>query len=673
MGIEYEKKSSSKIFKIDFDMKDYKDILPNWNEYLKHDEIINATEFEKGNIDNCIWQKYKPSISEIGSQEYRQREARRILKTGAWVVIKSEICWLPPSYYFALQYGKTGGIDMQFRLKRLKHVYFKLRARNNAQCKGTFTVKNRQDGETSMAISDAFWETFEMEDGQIGIQSKTREDAINPCWKTLQTLWMNLPTWLKDDLCSDFASGKNIAETMKFMRDADERDGISARNVLLAYYPSVYNAMDGKNQVKKAILDEVLKWINCNFGDTLNNYSKFIMPGFERRGMFDIFSSPPEKDCQSYRDGYELWLKSDPNDIEENGTTKSRIHRYYSNPLEGIQGAYDRFGDADPEIIYDWIMKERDAQPKSKKLEEIRGFPLNDEEIWGSMETTDFWDNSKGIEARKVYLIGTRFKNDATKEPKVVYGNLEWEDGIPDTNPVFRQSDKENFDVKDARFCFSFMPQNREALKNIFIPPSYVENCLGIDSVDKRYPGKRASNVAMVNHKFRDLFGTGIVKCPTMIYSNRPTPVEISYEDAIKAMIFNRSMVQVESLNLNIVNWMEDRGYIKWVLSKIGEGKDSVRKGDAPSGKSAFIDEIVGLINAITNVPLPNSGEPYLLEKNWHYELLEDVSVFNKKDTHKNDLSMAWGQSLLGCAKILHERAKKPSRVNDSVLNFLLN
>lgn len=672
MGIEYERKSESKIFNIDFDMTDYKDIIPNWREYVKEDEIINLDQFEKGNIDNCIWHKQILTAKELTSTELRAREARRILKTGIWIAIKEEFCWLPPQYYFALNYGKSGGGDMQFRLKRLKHVYFKIRARNNPQCKGTFTLKNRQDGETSMAMSDAFWETFEMEDSQIGIQSKTREDAVNPCWKTLQTLWMNLPRWLKDDLCSDFASGKNIAETMKFMRDADESKGISARNVLLAYYPSVYNAMDGKNSVGRCVLDEVLKWVNCNFGDTLNNYSKFIMPGFERRGMFDIFSSPPEKDCQSFRDGYELWLKSDTNDMQENGTTKSRIHRYYSNPLEGIQGAYDKYGDADPQKIYDWIMKERAGQPKSKLLEEIRGFPLNEQEIWGSMESSDFWDNAKGIEKRKVYLLGTRFKNEETKEPKTVYGNLEWEDGVPDTNVVFRQSEKEEFDAKDARFCFSFMPQNREQLKDIFTPPSYIESCLGIDSVDKRYPGKRASNVAMVNHKFRDIFNTGIVKCPTMIYSHRPTPVEIAYEDAIKAMVFNRSLVQVESLNLNIVNWMEDRGYIKWVLSKIGESKDSVRKGDAPSGKSAFIDEIVGLLNAITNIPLPNSDDPYLLERNWHLELLEDVSVFNKKDTHKNDLSMAWGQALLGCAKILHTR-KKPSKMNDAVLNFLLN
>lgn len=662
----------SKIFKCGFDITDYDDIRPSWREYAQKDFIINYDEHKKGNIDNCIWQKYKPSLGEINSEEFREREARRLLKTGAWAFISDEIVWLPPQYYFALQYGKTGGDNLEFRLKRLMHVYFKIRARNNPHCKGTMTVKNRQDGETTMAISDAFWETFEMEDGQIGIQSKTRNDAINPCWKTMQTLWMNLPYWIKEDLCADFASGTNIAETMKFMRNADERKDISAKNVLLAYYPAVFNATDGKNNMKKLIYDEFLKWVECNFGDAFNNASKFIMPGFQRRGMFDMFSSPPEKDSQSFRDGYDLWIKSDPNQLNADGTTESRIHRWYSNPLHGIQGAYDKFGDADPQKIYDWIMAERKRQPKSKLLEEIRGFPLNEEEIWGSMEGGDFWDNAKGIEGRKIYLLGNMYKNEVTKEPKTVYGNLEWEDGIKNSNVVFRQSDKEEFYVGDARFSFSFMPQNREKLSNIYHPPSYIENILGIDSVDKRYPGKRHSNIAMVNWKFADLYSTGIVKCPTMIYSNRPIPVEIAFEDAIKAMIFNRAMVQVESLNLNIVNYMEDRGYIKWVLSKIGESKDSLRKGDAPSGKSAFIDEIVLLINSMTNIPL-TAHDPYLLERHWHYELLEDISIFNKLDTHKNDLSMALGQALLGAVKMLNKKMRSPSELNQGVLDYLLN
>lgn len=664
----------SKIFKCGFDIHDYTDILPSWREYVQDDFIINQDEWKKGNIDLCVWKKYIPVKDEINSNEYRARELKRILKTGAWIKIKDEIIWLAPAYYTALQYGKVGEVDLEFRLKRLKHVYEKIRARNNKQCMGSLTIKNRADGETTMSISDAMWE---MMDGNtnvanIGLQSKTRSDAINPCWSTAQILWQSYPQWLKDEVYSDFVSGENIAEKFQFMRSANDELGLSARNVRMQYYPCVYNAMDGKHNMKKCILDEVCKWIEAEFYDTFINYSQFIMPGFERRGILDMFSSPADVPTKSNEQVFNLWKDSDTSQMTENGTTKSRVHRIFSNPLDGIQGSYDKFGDVDAQEIYDRIMTNRKAVSKDKLQGLIRAYPLNENEMFDSMDASSIWSNQKGINERKIYLLGARFKDEKTKEPLVVYGNLDWLDGVKDYKPVFKMSDKQEFDVYDARFCFSFLPKDYPPMENIFNPPKYVENCIGIDSVDKRYAGKRPSDFAMTNHKFLDLEGTGIVKCPTMIYCCRPLPIEVSYEDAIRAAVFLRAKVQVESLNTKIVDYFETRGYINWMLSKIGLPQNSLIKGDAPSGKTAFLDEIIAMVDAITNVPY-NEGDPYPLELNYFYQLLEDVSKLNPKDTHARDLFMSWGQSLLGSAKILFKKARVPSELNNGVLDYLLN
>ena len=124
-------------FKVQFDMKSYRDIFSpdQIREYLKNDCILNYKAHEKGNIDECIWKKPNPTAAEIASPEWRSLEMKRILKTGVMIAIKDDICWLPPSYYTLLAYGKVGELDLEFRLKRLKHVYEKIRARNNPQCK----------------------------------------------------------------------------------------------------------------------------------------------------------------------------------------------------------------------------------------------------------------------------------------------------------------------------------------------------------------------------------------------------------------------------------------------------------------------------------------------------------------------------------------------------------
>lgn len=668
-------------FKVKFDMTDYFDIAPREQnrEYLKHDEVINFKAFEKGNIDECIWKRHNPTPGEISSPTWRSIELKRILKTGVLIGIKDEIMWLPPNYYFALQYGRAGSSDMQFRIKRLKHVYEKIRARNNPGCKGTLTVKNRGDGETTMAITDAFYECLDgiTDVGQMGIQSTTRGDCINPCWSYVQTLWQSLDPWIKAELCSDFISGTNIAEKIKFMRD--KSDDKSARNVLFTFYPSG-TPMDGKHDMKKCLLDEICKWMECSFYHVFTNYSKFIMPGGERRGLFDMFSSPSDVDCESNSEVASLWDDSDPLEINPaTGTTKSRIHRIYSNPLEGIHGFYDKWGDADSDKIYDFIMSERDAKPKDKRLAEVRGYPLNRDEMFGSFEGGETWSNSEGIKNRKVYLIGTRFKDEVTKEPARLYGNLEWKDGIRDTDVEFRMSDHSIFDVHEARFSITDIPQNKESLlydnNGIPILPKITQSCLGIDPIDKRHakPGTRGfSNAGMVNWVFNDIYQTGRSKYPSLLYSNRPQHAEVFFEDAIKAAVFSRAAVQTESINSKIIDYFEDRGYLDWMLSKRGQPRNSVIKGDSPGGsKNIFLTEIISLIDAVTNTPV-NPEDRYLLENFWFPELLEDLLRFNPKDTHLNDLSMALGQALMGSVKLLHRKVRKKSEVNDGVLEYLL-
>lgn len=673
-------------FKVKFDIRDYDKmgILPSLDDYCKHDEIINYNDFAKGNIDLCVWNKHRPTKDEVLSPEFREREVTRVLKTGAWVAIKDTVVWLPPNYYLRLQYGKAGEDDMQFRLKRLKHVYFKLQARANPYCLGTFTIKNRQDGETTEAMGDALWECAEgiMNNGQLGIQSKTRDDAENPCWLAVQTMWQSFPTWLKDEIYSDFSSGKNIQEKMKFMRDADEDEEIEARNITFRYYPAVFNAMDGKSNMKKCYLDEAVKWVECNFGDSLTCYTKFLMPGFERRGMFDIFSSPAEKDCKSYQDGYELWQKSDPATIDrESGTgvPESRIMRYYSNPLEGIMGAYDKWGDADPDRIYNWIMKLRAAAPKERRLAETRAYPLSEEEMWGSLEASSIWSNTEGIKERKIYIIGRRFKDDIKKDPVSMYGNLERVGGYIDGDVEFRMADTDHFDLESARFCFYYLPENREKLQTNHngkpIPPKYVEDIVGVDPFNHRYSAKdkyKQSNGAMVNRKFRDMFNTGINKCPTMIYDCRPSHQEIFFEDVLKAAIFNRSLIQYENRNDKLANYAEDRGYSDWLLPEIGAKKDSSRKGDAPTGKGHFLDEGIGLIDAATNTPI-NDSEPYQLLNYWSIELLSAYLKFDPTNTKMHNLVMADMQALVGAVKILHRKIRQPSSVNNAVMSYLLN
>ena len=156
----------SNLFKVGFDIHDYHDILPKVADYRQDDEVMNLNEPD---LDKCIWQIDEPKII---TPDYIEREVKRVLRTGAWVVIKGMAMWLPPNYYFFLRYFNAGGVHPEFRINRLMSVYEKIRVRQNPKALGTITVKSRQIGETTMEMSDCLWEAANMDYGLLGMQSK---------------------------------------------------------------------------------------------------------------------------------------------------------------------------------------------------------------------------------------------------------------------------------------------------------------------------------------------------------------------------------------------------------------------------------------------------------------------------------------------------------------------
>jgi hypothetical protein len=319
-------------FQIDFDINKYKHL---WIDAPPSEEIINSNK----DIKDAIWER---QTSPHPHKEFIQLEHKR-LRQGAYIYIKDELLWIPPNYYQYLQYGIVGGVSPQFRLKKLKHKYFKIQVRNNPQAIGTITVKGRQEGETTDVISDAWWELGEgiNNHGMIGIQSKTDEDAYNPCWLAVKAQWMNYPIWLKELLYNDIVNPKHMENQVRIEREQSE--GKPSRSLYFKYYPSVFNAMDGKTNVLRCIDDEIFKWKNCSLYDTYINQKKFILNGVERRGLFDMFSSPSDTNGRWNEEGLSLYEGSDPNNLNEDGTTSTRLFSYHLSPLEGIQGLYDKY------------------------------------------------------------------------------------------------------------------------------------------------------------------------------------------------------------------------------------------------------------------------------------------------------------------------------------------
>lgn len=667
-------------FHVKFNIEDYADILPPVPDDEK--EIINSE------IDNIYDQKWHvPEFPHIITLDFIQREVHRI-KHGVWILIKGVLMWIPGNYYQFLVYGNANGDPPQFRLKRLKNIYQKIRVRKNPRFMGTYTIKNRQDGETTIGMSDSLWEVNggELSHGMVAIQSKTNNDAKNPCWFNLKMQWNGYPQFFKNELYSHFVSGDRIETRLEFSEPPNPNDPKDkGKNIIITYGPSTHNAFDGKNNVRKMVLDEINKWIECSFALTFTNYMKFMMPGKVRKGIFDIFSSPADTNGKHNDEAYQFWKDSNPNDIQPTGATKSRILRIYSNPLEGIEGFYDEYGDADPQEILEHIERERRNKPKDQLMAEVRGFPLpikgtdepNEDEIFGATDSHSIWINKKGITERRIEIL-------KKKNQIVVFGNLEWPNNVPDSGfPVFRQADTLTFNDEDARFCFSHNYTPPVMGKDLFNPPhrSLIENVIGVDPFNLRYGTKNqiaGSMGAGICWRFRNLADPDSLQYPTGSYLARPWHQSVFMEDMILWCVYTQSMLNYENKNTDLEKYFEDRGFLAYMLVDDNARKietpdgTKIKRGSAPEGRAAneFMNNGINYINGVTNKPL-TPEEPYLLEHFNHEEVLADVLGFNRADTYKSHFTMAFIQALVGRNKILFKKQRKKEKVNNDIVAYL--
>lgn len=659
-------------FQVDLELDKYRHLFP---EQPSNDEIININ----ADIEDAVWARQIPDFITGGFLELEKKRLRQ----GAFIYIKDELLWLPPNYYHFLENGIAGTGKPEFRLKELKNNYYKLMVRANPHATGTFDIKNRQDGRTTRVMSDSL---YEMQDGvnyhgQINIQSKTNADSERPCWSTAKGQWLNYPKWLKDMLYSDFASGNNIETQLRFTREEretknmrGERIVLPSRNLFMSYYPAVFNAQDGSSNVLKCVVDEFCKWITCSPAKFLTNSEQFMQVGATRKGLYEIFSSPADFNHKYLDDVYGIWQDANPDILDQYGTTKNGLFRYHSNPLDGIEGYYDKYGDADPTQIYDRIIYKRSKKKKDEELGEIRANPLNENEMFGSFDSNLYWDNIAGIKERKLFVVNTIYKDEETLEPKYQWGNLEMTTGFAGIGINFRPNESNIFDIKTGRFCFSELPDSINDLRDITEPPAFIESCIGVDPYHLGKNGKlttRRSQAGVVGWKFRKLGVENFVPRPTFIYNCRPPHIHTFFWDMIMAAVFTKSMVQYERTSDEMERFFDDNGYGEWILnsSTSKRSKQYETRTEIGRGKKggAFMGDVKSIVNIITNVPI-NPDSPDILKQFWFEQILEQLIDFNEDDTSKFDLVMGLFQAVYGALKILNVKQKK----NDAGLGKIM-
>jgi hypothetical protein len=679
-------------FKCNFNIDDYKDILPP----------LPSDETKILNIDKPIEEQYWRRIEEPRNSngeititpEFVLEEFTRI-RQGIWMLNKGVPIWIPGDYYSFLQHWNATGKPPEFRLKRLKSSYHDYVVKKDPNYLGDITFKNRKDGETLYKMCNSFMYPLEsgMTHGGIGIQSMDLETIQLSCWAVMKSGVGGLNQYFKDYFLKPLGlvSDKEIQTCIRFERQKDPNIindyGVGIR---IDYKSNKETSYDSASDLRLLNLDEFAKWFDISIEKTLGVYTPIMYPGFERKGLIKMFSSPATTNGRHLDEAKKIWDLSNPNIINpETGTTFSRLKRNYSNPIDGIESSYDKYGDVDPDKIYKFVHSLRNGKTGNDLMAAVRAYPMpikgsvepNEDELFGATDNSGIsvFMNTDGLKNRLSYVK-------ENKNTLVQYGDLVYPKNIPRSGrPIFIPSDKMEFNDIDSKFCIAFPDLPRKIITDIYNPPQSLDKSIGFDpfsGINKNFDASKESKAVALTYMFNDVYNAGISDVITSCYSARPIHKDLASEDLLKLAWYEGALIQIESSDFGVTEeYFRKTGLENWLLDSYNDKLIKTiygwvrRKGDAPTGAGAKdymgngVKVINGIISASFNEQLNDSLD---VLKNFNIEeVLDCLLTFDINNTQKSHYTMALIATLIGRNKMMMMQPQKKYNNARDLIGFL--
>jgi len=208
--------------------------LPKEEQYWQRKEMPKGLTIES-----------EESFTDYIVEEYKRR------REGVWFYNNGEAVWLPPSFYFALQWCKMkdDGDYMKFRYAQLDMAYHAEACKLDTRCLGELFVKSRRTGFTYEKIFRFLDEATSTNNANFGITSKTDKDA-KEAFSKLSYAFQNLPFFFQpitknsvdNSKYLHFAKPPDRSKKAKKSKDTNTDDYL---NTYIDYKPTSEGSYDG--------------------------------------------------------------------------------------------------------------------------------------------------------------------------------------------------------------------------------------------------------------------------------------------------------------------------------------------------------------------------------------------------------------------------------------------
>jgi hypothetical protein len=427
-----------------------------FHDLPKEEQYWRRTELPKG-----LHSKNADDYNDFIINEYRK------LREGVWFFNNGDKVWLPPSFYFALNWCKMKDNDgyMDFRYSQLDIAYHQLACELDTRCLGQLFVKSRRTGFTFVTLFKFLNKAITSNNFDVGMTSKTDSDA-EEAFAKISYAYKNLPFFFQPVLKNDADSKKYLhfgkptdrSKKAKLEKDTSTEGYL---NTLVDYRATSETAYDSK-KLNWYLGDEFSKWTNGrSFMKHWGQISPTMDEGGKIVGKAFIGSTIAARE-KGGQDAFTLYKGSNINKRSAiTGRTPSGLYSFFLPAHKNMREFTDKYGvchtalekgesfvNVDGEVKRVGSISYLDAMRKAKRKEsdiayneEVRAFPMTADEAFRD-EAMSCIFNMEKINEQIDYIGQMKQFDDVVKT-----GNFVWKDGIPDTTVEWKPSKNGHFKV----------------------------------------------------------------------------------------------------------------------------------------------------------------------------------------------------------------------------------
>lgn len=508
-------------------------------------------------------------------------------KHGFWFYNNGKPEYLTGAHWFLLQWGQTNVGYFDFRKAHRDLFYYLEASWVDERSFGVLLTKTRRTGATYAAIAFMLAKGITMKDANLGMTSKTNEDAKN-IFSRLIDMFNGLPFFFKP--IHVMSAPKSALEfrvpsqrTSK-NKNANYQDTNIALKTEINYRATKEDSYDGF-ALKFYIGDEFSKWKKPE--DILKHWQKIkrvFTDGGKIVGKAFILSTveyvngadDPYSDEAGTGDKFKhLVYTSDPKERNVIGRTGSGLYSIFISSLDNFGGFIDRYGNCisltpqepiegvDGEKIEIGVKEYLEAESDDFKHNPAayhnywRKNPINLEDAFRVSTESSFLDVNKLQEQIDF--------NEQLWSDRYQRFRLEWKDGLDSTVKL----------IPDRRGRFKI---------SILFPENLVNNIT--HRGNQKHPGNKDIGVLgidpyRISQTAQSKGSSGAIHGITVTnpygitgnkffleYVDRPPRVEDFIEDVIKAMVYFGVPALIENNVDNLVKAMKERGYRAFSMNR---------------------------------------------------------------------------------------------------------